>query len=515
MVCQIQFKDTSSNVIKLECTIGKNVQHETLKMHWDYDQHGVHMLSLDFSEAARECSAYITKQVDDCEQVGINGYQTWTESGWQLPGSRMYGLRPIFGPINNRYHFKSYGDYSFYDYKTNEDYQHSYHFIEFLSADTLSLFASLDESNGFTVFRYSNSKKHLVIQKELPREISSGDRFTFQFLQTEGPNDACWSRYKSLWKQTAIEIPKRILGWTSWYYHYNNISPSILDKELEAVSNSPLDFKLFQIDDGWQESIGEWVENSNFLNSLSSLVKKTKLKGLKPGLWVAPFIVEEASQIRRLYPEWLQKDENGNPIIAGYNPLWSGKFYVLDFDIKAVQVYLQNQFNTLQEDWGFEFFKLDFLYAACILPKPDETRGQRMFRAMSHLRSWLGNNQILACGIPLASASGLADYCRVSADIGPEWESFVLKTLLRYKERISTESSIYTSLYRSKLNGLYFGNDPDVFVMRNDKTKLSKGQKLKLLKANLSSGALHMTSDPVDKYDKEVIQDIIENINAS
>ena len=55
---------------------------------------------------------------------------------------------------------------------------------------------------------------------------------------------------------------------------------------------------VFQIDDGWEKSVGEWEVNPRrFPNGLAPLSAKIEAAGYVPGLWLAPFLVTKKSRI--------------------------------------------------------------------------------------------------------------------------------------------------------------------------------------------------------------------------
>ena len=84
--------------------------------------------------------------------------------------------------------------------------------------------------------------------------------------------------------------------------------------------------------------------------------------------------------------------------------------------------YLRRVFDRVLNDWGFDLVKLDFLYGAAPFGNTHESRAARMYRAMELLRTWCGQKQILGCGVPVIPAFGLVDYCRVSCDVGLDWD---------------------------------------------------------------------------------------------
>ena len=153
------------------------------------------------------------------------------------------------------------------------------------------------------------------------------------------------------------------------------------------------------------------------------------------------------------------------------------------------------------EDWGYGFVKLDFLYAACILPRKGMTRGRIMREAMQLLRDAAGDALLDACGVPLASAFGLADYCRIGCDVGLDWDDKLHMRLL-HRERVSSKNALNNVLSRAGLDGRAFGNDPDVIFLRQD-VDLSQAQKEDLLFAAANYGSMLLTSDDMGEWREE------------
>ncbi len=498
----------SHNLIEhqVNCAQGDNVSNSDIALVWKNDESGKIVVTLDILRPINIIAFQLVLDAPLCEYVGLNGYQTWTESGWYNPSHRQKGLRRILNPINNKYNLYHYGDYAFYDYNRKDYHLHSYHFVEFLNKDVETMYWSLDEHDGFSLFEYSNKLNKLCITKETPKESKTGDKYSHQLFIASGEQAKVWEALARLQQRPRLAPSSSVTGWTSWYNYYTDINAKIIEQNINSIKNTAVDLDVFQIDDGWQKAVGDWSVNDKFPDGLQGIVSQVKSIGMKPGLWLAPFIAEEGSDLYKHHKDWLQQDDKGRCIQAGFSNGWSGNFYVLDFDKQAVVDYLTQVFTTVISDWGFEFLKLDFLYAACIIPKANETRGSRMHRAMQLIRSMIGGTTLLACGVPLASASGITDFCRVSADIDLRWESFFLKHVLRYQERVSTRSAIVTSLFRSRLDGIFFKNDPDVFLLRPENNRLTSDEKLLLLIVNKIVGSLVFTSDNVEVYSASQVQ---------
>ena len=110
----------------------------------------------------------------------------------------------------------------------------------------------------------------------------------------------------------------------------------------------------------------------------------------------------------------------------------------------------------------------------------------------------------LACGVPLASVFGKADYCRIGCDVGPDWDD---KPYMRplHRERVSTKNSLANTYFRAPLNGRAFGNDPDVFFLRDD-AHLTPGQRDELLFADADMGSVFLTSDDMGAWSEAARQ---------
>ena len=120
---------------------------------------------------------------------------------------------------------------------------------------------------------------------------------------------------------------------------------------------------------------------------------------------------------------------------------------------------------------------------------------------MRFLRELVGEKLILGCGVPLGSAFGLVDYCRIGPDVGLDWEGPWFHRYI-HRERVSTHTAIRNAIGRSVLDHRAFLNDPDVFLLRDEGVQLSSSQKELLSRVNALMGSLLFTSDDVSVYDQ-------------
>src|SRR5690606_5033796 len=91
------------------------------------------------------------------------------------------------------------------------------------------------------------------------------------------------------------------------------------------------------------------------------------------------------------------------------------------------------------------------------------------------------------------------DYCRIGNDAHLGWEFKILKGL-HAQERPSTVSTLQNTIYRQVLSGKFFQNDPDVFILRDRKTKLTATQQYTMFLLNQLLGELLFSSDYIADY---------------
>ncbi len=431
-----------------------------------------------------------------------NGYQSWSESRLYDLDEPIAGLRGIA-----RKHLGYSGDEHIVGIPRGRGKLHSWSYTYFKKPGSTLLAGSLSERTGFTLFLFDAASNILTVRKDIDT-LALGHSFPAldMWIGESTEQDVFDAWFQAMGLEMLPAQPA--LGWTSWYRHFTRISSEVLGQDLETLSQSGLPFRYFQIDDGWQTAVGDWFSvKPAFPDGMGAMAAKIRGKGLSPGLWLAPFVASAKSELARRNPEWLLKDAHGKPIKAGWNPMWGGWYHALDFYNTGVRDYLSGVFHTVLDKWGYELLKLDFLFAVCLAPPAGKTRGAVMWEAMEFLRTLAGKRQILACGAPLGACFGQADFCRIGGDVHLKWEHGLL-AWLRYRERVSSIASLRSTLGRWQLNGKGFLNDPDVFILRSEKQRLSPAQQHTLLTINVLLGCLLFTSDDLGAYSPEQLSEL-------
>ena len=451
-----------------------------------------------------QCILTIAHEFARGEQVMLNGYQSWTTTAWLPAWVGMRGLRGVPQPIVDRYAIDMIGDYRFADYNQGLNYQHGYTYGVVKLDGRCALVGSLDESHGFTLVCTNSSEGQITLETECPQQVlmpGQAQRLAAYAL-VEGSKDQVYDRWFELSGVKARPV-RPLVGYSSWYRHYGDIDRAKLEADLAGARTAFNDIdtgnalRVFQIDDGFCK-VGDWlrVDAAKFPEGLAPLARQVKEAGFLPGLWLAPFVCEAQSWVFAQHSDWLLRDETGEAVRTG--PHWSGA-YALDTRNPAVRDYVRDVVRTVVRDWGFGLLKLDFLYAACLVPHDGMNRGELMADAMQLLREAAGEDTLLlGCGVPLGSAFGVVDYCRIGCDVGLDWDDKPHMRLL-HRERVSTKNSLTNTVTRAPLDGRAFGNDPDVFFLRTD-VKLAARRRTSLLHADAKSGSVLLTSDDMGEW---------------
>ncbi len=265
--------------------------------------------------------------------------------------------------------------------------------------------------------------------------------------------------------------------WCSWYSLYHAIDEPVLHKIFDGLGDLPFD--VLQVDDGWQVDIGDWEANQKFPSGMNALAEKIMSTGRRAGLWLAPLIATKSSRLFRGHSDWFLRDEHGRFVSAGFN--WGEPLYALDTthpDVSSWLVALMKQVRA----WGFDYLKLDFLYAGALKGKryKDMPREAAYRESLRVMREAMGADAfLLTCGTPIIPAIGLCDAIRIGPDVSHDWENYRDATLFYNPTTPGTKNAIRTVLHRLWLKPLLH-IDPDVVYFESKENSLTQEQKILL-----------------------------------
>lgn len=292
-------------------------------------------------------------------------------------------------------------------------------------------------------------------------------------------------------------------GWCSWYYYFTGVSEADVLSNVDVLRQRkkvwPVEY--VQIDDGYQQDIGDWLtSNRKFPHGMSYLARAIKEAGFKPGLWLAPFLVSRESSVYRTHPDWVVCGDDNKPITVLENQNWPHPCYALDCSNPDVLEWLTKIFRTVVDEWGFEYVKIDFLYAAAIKGRRynnEQTRAEVYRCGLETIRKAVGTRFILGCGAPLGPGIGIFDANRIGADVAPYWSSSVDWS------KPASLNAIHHILTRSYMHQALWVNDPDCLMVRREDSKLTQEEVYTLTTVIALSGGMLFISDDLTKLAPE------------
>ena len=296
--------------------------------------------------------------------------------------------------------------------------------------------------------------------------------------------------------ETGREMDARVsdhvpTGWCSWYYFYNRVSEADIVTNLAEMVAEKHPAEYVQIDDGYQSKTGDWLTpNEKFPSGMKALADRIREAGYKPGLWLAPFVMHQDSEVLRAHPEMALKAQDGETLFV---ETWLGRSAVLDCTHPAAEAWLRDVFQTAVGGWGYEYLKLDALsYAARPASQvryhsPGTTAPANLRRGLEIIREAAGPETfILGCTCHFGPAIGLVDAMRVGPDVKDLWAD---------GPNPSVKHAIRLALQRNWMHNRWWVNDPDCLLVRDTDTALNAAETRFLATGIALSGGMVVASD--------------------
>jgi alpha-galactosidase len=190
----------------------------------------------------------------------------------------------------------------------------------------------------------------------------------------------------------------------------------------------PLGLQYVQVDEGFQRWHGDWEGNDRFPHGMKWLADRIRTLGLKPGIWIAPYVISEPTELFQGHPDWLLRRPDGGLKRVGPWPSedsdWAKnetpKRYGLDITHPAAAAWLADLFDTVANQWSYEMIKIDFvdwsLLSAHRYHDPTVTRAMAYRKGFEIMRRAVGPEcHLQDCG-PGPVTVGLLDSMRIELD---------------------------------------------------------------------------------------------------
>ena len=318
-----------------------------------------------------------------------------------------------------------------------------------------------------------------------------------------------WASRVARSDEARVDLPYQV-GWCSWYQYFSGVTEHAVRAELARADDWPFD--VFQVDDGYQASIGDWLDTGpSFPSGLPALAESIVASGRTAGLWLAPFLVAPDSVLARERPHLVARTADGrHPLRAWWNPDWQGGdggfLHALDTSDPEVLDHLEALAATLA-GLGFRYLKLDFTFAPSVEGRWHDrtlTPAERVRAGFDAIRRGAGDDVVLlGCGVPLAHVVGVVDACRIGQDVAPRWDlspgDEIVPGYLGIQP--ATLHAYGNTVARSFLHRRLWANDPDCLMLRATDTALSPAAARTWAHAVGLSGGLAVVSDDLGLLD--------------
>ena len=294
--------------------------------------------------------------------------------------------------------------------------------------------------------------------------------------------------------------------WSSWYHAYETMDESMLEDVLTGIRKEDIPFQYVEVDAGYTPHLGDWLTpNHRWPHGLQKAAEAILDAGVQPGIWVAPFIVGDRSELYREHPDWVLHGLDGKPVVQlrcyTEPKLWGNPdcdYYVLDTSHPDALRYIEDVFRTLK-NWGFSLFKTDFMLwnmhdtSTVRRYDPTLTSVEILRETLAVIRNAIGEDSyLLGCIAPFMPFIGYADGMRLAGDCGAQWaEPYGPVNMLR---------ELPCDNY---FNHVFWQNDPDAMLLRDFDTNLTPHEARSLALLQALSGGVVSTSDTVHRLGED------------
>jgi alpha-galactosidase len=297
------------------------------------------------------------------------------------------------------------------------------------------------------------------------------------------------------------------LGWCSWYHYFHDVTEKDVRDNLALAGDWPFD--VYQVDDGYQAHIGDWLQTADtFPSGVDALASAIAADGFVPGIWLAPFVAHPESEVATLHPEYFARELHQDRPLAGmFHEVWGGVMLGLDTTRADVLDHLERLGADLVSA-GYRYLKLDFTFAPTLQgawSDSSQTPAQRVRAGYDAIRRGAGDDTfILGCGAPLGALVGVVDGMRIGPDVAPSWRPDPDRIMPGYdRSAPAVENAWRSTDVRSFLHRRLWLNDPDCVMLRTTETELTEAQARDWALAVGDSGGMVLVSDDLALLDDD------------
>ncbi len=254
------------------------------------------------------------------------------------------------------------------------------------------------------------------------RPLQSGESMPFEslvYLQSENWQDLLLQYADLLAEKYDLRVSdKDWIGWGTWDYYTRYFSlQDIIDnvqgaKELNKTLKNKIE--LIQVDGSWWVERGDYYETNERFPDMGQVMDYIRDSGFVAGLHFDGFRASAKAKIVAEHPEYfVDRAQNAQQGIVFF-----------DYSHPGARAYISDVITNARENWGAEYFKVDFMTQG-MLPEGEThlpvTRLERFNMGLATMREAMGDTYFLACNALFGSVLGYVEACRTSKDIKPQY----------------------------------------------------------------------------------------------
>ena len=287
--------------------------------------------------------------------------------------------------------------------------------------------------------------------------------------------------------------------WISKSNDRENYSFERLQKQIYFLSDKDplLPVQTIVINRGYCVA-GDWLEpDENWPGGLESAAREIFKHGYRAGIWIAPFIVSNKSNLIKKHPNWIIKNSEGQVKLEMADE--KETFYTIDPSNDGVKKYLKTVFQSLRK-MGFIFYEMDYLEwglkdsKTVKMDSQDKSSVQILREALNIIRQEIGyGSLVMANSTAFQPVIGFADIVKTSNSCDAGWNEAGVKNMIR------------ETYYSQYFNNILWQNNPgEINIIDNG--IFSEDERISLALWKAFPGGAVCTSDDFTKMTWEQLE---------
>jgi alpha-galactosidase len=313
--------------------------------------------------------------------------------------------------------------------------------------------------NIFMPYIQQDNENYIVIKAIGEKKpVKPGESIPFERLvenEDDSWQDLMFNYGEEIAKVHKIKAkePLQLKGWSTWDYYGRVYDTKDIIKNIDQLSADGIKANIIQIDGGWWTARGDYLSvRKNLQGGMKAIADYAKSKGYIAGIHLDGFRADKTSQLYKAHPDWFLKDQDGETICQAVDKKDTYMQYIyFDYSNPEVCEYMKNVLKTIRTQWGFSYFKIDFMrygLLETILAEHGKEFGkggkkvtavkafdnsmtsiERTRAGLKSMREGMDNGFFLACSSVFGPTIGIVDGIRTGGDISPTYEHYQSRSL--------------------------------------------------------------------------------------